>query len=149
MNDEPNEAVVDAWIALLTAQDASLNYVEKCFKQNGLPPFAWYDVLWELECASKIGLRPYILEQRTLITQYGLSRLLNRLEKDGYITKKACLDDGRGHTIMITTQGRQIRRKMWAIYSKAIQTVMGDKLTTAQCRQLSKLLKPLQPQKVL
>ncbi len=127
MSEKIEEYVVDAWIALLRAKDSSLAYVEKSLKDNGLPPFAWYDVLWELDKAGEAGLRPFEIEQQKLLSQYSLSRLLGRLEKAGYLVKTQCETDGRGHLVTITPQGREIREKMWAVYSREYrrQSVTG------------------------
>ena len=139
----PDKAVVDVWIALLKARDIAFGSVEASFKANGMPPFAWYDVLWELEKEGIEGLRPFKLEQRLLLTQYGLSRLLVRLEEAGYIRRESCDEDRRGHRVIITAAGQGVRCRMWDIYSVAIQTAIGDRFTKAQCKQLHRLLEPL------
>lgn len=147
MSENIEEYVVDAWIALLRAKDASLAYVEKSLKDNGLPPFAWYDVLWELDKAGDAGLRPFEIEQQKLLSQYSLSRLLGRLEKAGYLVKTQCQSDGRGHQVTITPQGRAIREQMWTVYSRGIQATIGDRLNEQECRQLRHILGPLMHEK--
>lgn len=143
MKVEIEEYVVDAWVALLRAKDNSLEHIEAELKRNGLPPFAWYDVLWELDKVGDAGLRPFEIEQRKLLTQYSLSRLLGRLEKQGYIIKQACSEDGRGHRAIITPEGSKIRREMWLVYSAGIQATIGEHLDEAQCRQVRQILEPL------
>jgi hypothetical protein len=51
MIHEPTEAVVDAWIALMRAQQAALLKIERAFREARLPPHSWYDALWELDRA--------------------------------------------------------------------------------------------------
>ena len=143
MKKIPNDDVVSAWICLFRAQNNAIGYVEHVFKKHGLPPFAWYDVLWELDKESAEGLRQFQLEERLLVTQYGLSRLLTRLEKAGYVEKLPCAEDGRGHRVLITESGKRVRLEMWDVYSQAINTVVGDKLSDDQCRELAGLLKKL------
>jgi hypothetical protein len=63
MPKQPSEAVVDAWIALMRAQQTTLLKIERAFREAKLPPHAWYDVLWELERAGAAGLRPFEIER--------------------------------------------------------------------------------------
>lgn len=140
MPKEPSENVVAAWIALIRAQKTSLQIVEQAFKQHDLPPLAWYDVLWELEQARPDALRPFELEQRLLMPQYGLSRLLDRIRDAGYLERRPNPDDGRGYDIAITVAGRAIRRKMWPVYADALNRAVGEKLSDAEAKKLAGLL---------
>ena len=145
MPEEPSENVVDAWIALIRAQKTSLQIVEQAFKQRDLPPLAWYDVLWELEQARPDALRPFELEKRLLMPQYGLSRLLDRIRDAGYIERRPSADDGRGYDIGITAAGRAMRRKMWPVYSAALKRALGDRLSDTEAREMAELLGKLTP----
>ena len=79
--------------------------VESALKDAGLPPLVWYDVLLELERAGEAGVRPFELERAMLLAQYNLSRLLERIEKESYIERRTCPDDGRGQLLRITESG--------------------------------------------
>lgn len=143
MRNKPSNAIIDTWIALLRAHKSRLEIVEQAFKQHGLPPLSWYDVLWELERNPADGLRPFELEQRILMPQYGLSRLLTRLLKAGYIERNPNPDDGRGYDMKITRAGLTVRKKMWPVYAAALNRAVGDKLTAAEAKQLAALLQKL------
>jgi len=143
MPKEPSENVVAAWIALIRAQKTSLQTVEQAFKQQGLPPLAWYDVLWELEQAQPDALRPFELEQRLLMPQYGLSRLLDRIRDAGYLERRPSAADGRGFDIAITAAGRAIRKKMWPVYAAALNRALGARLSDAEAKKLATLLEKL------
>ncbi|MBQ4838705.1 MULTISPECIES: MarR family winged helix-turn-helix transcriptional regulator [Pseudoalteromonas] len=140
MSIKPEEYVVDAWIALLRAKEHSLNFVEKSFKENGLPPFFWYDVLWELDKAGEKGLRPFEIEQGMLLPQYGLSRLLARMEKADYVERVPSPNDGRGHQVIITKLGKEVRQDMWKVYAKGIQSTIGENFNEDECRTIQTLL---------
>jgi DNA-binding MarR family transcriptional regulator len=135
--------VVKTWISLTRAQQLALTDIERALKEAKLPPLAWYDALLELERAGDTGLRPYELERRMLLAQYNLSRLIARLSRAGYVARKACEDDGRGQVLVITASGRAMRRRMWAVYGPAMQAALGDRLSSAEIRQLSALLESL------
>ena len=69
---------------------AAMSRVESALKAAGLPPLAWYEVLVELERAGGCGLRPFALEEALLLPQYGLSRLLARMEAAGLVVRGSC-----------------------------------------------------------
>lgn len=140
---EPSVTTVEAWTRLHRAQRLSLSIVEGALKDAGLPPLAWYDVLLELEHAEEAGMRPYELQDRLLLPQYNLSRLLGRIAGAGYLDQRPCDDDGRGQLVVITDEGRDMRRRMWAVYGPAIQAAVGDKLTARQAATLAELLRNL------
>lgn len=113
---------------------------EGALKAGGLPPLAWYDVLHELAEAGEGGLRPFELIDRVLLAQYGVSRLLARLEEDGLVEKLPVSDDGRGQTVRITSSGRDMRRRIWAVYGASIAELMGDRLSAEDLEMLAGLL---------
>jgi len=140
MMQRPSETVVDAWIALVRAQQAAVLKVERAFREAGLPPHSWYDVLWELDRAPQSGLRPFEIERRMLIAQSNISRLIDRLEGQGYVERRACEADGRGQHIAITAAGRELRRKMWPVYARAITDAVGRHLTEREAASIRELL---------
>ena len=140
MSDKSAEATIRAWARLMKAQHQALGSVEGALKTAGLPPLAWYDVLLETERAGKDGLRPFELERAMLLAQYNLSRLVDRIEAAGYVERRPCVDDGRGHLIAITDAGRAVRRRMWPVYARAIEAAVGQRLSGRQAAMLSELL---------
>jgi len=97
-------------------------------------------VLWELARSQSGRLRPYELEERTLLAQYNLSRLIDRLEKEGLVGREVFAQDGRGRWVVITDAGRQLRERMWTVYGKAIETHIGGKLAEGEARMIAGLL---------
>ena len=140
MKTNPSKTVVRAWARLMKAQQLALGSIDQALKSAELPPLAWYDALLELERAGSNGLRPFELEREMLLAQYNLSRLVDRIEKAGYLERRACDDDGRGQVIVITAAGKRIRRSMWPVYAAAIQGALGDHLSEKQSEALDALL---------
>ncbi|NJO32199.1 MAG: winged helix-turn-helix transcriptional regulator [Rhodospirillales bacterium] len=140
MTESPSKTVVRAWARLMKAQQQALASVESALKAASLPPLAWYDVLLELERAGPGGLRPFELEQRLLLAQYNLSRLVDRIEGAGYIGRKPCEEDGRGQLLAATDAGKAIRRKMWPVYARAIEAAIGQRLSSKEASALDGLL---------
>jgi DNA-binding MarR family transcriptional regulator len=138
---KPSEAAVLAWSRLVRAHDVALGTVEQALKTASLPPLEWYDVLLELERAGP--LRPRDLQNRLLLAQYNLSRLLDRMAAAGTVEKQACADDGRGQLVAITEAGRALRRRMWPVYAGAIEAAVGSKLGEEEAGTLADLLQRL------
>jgi len=85
-------------------------------------------------------LRPRDLQDRLLLAQYNLSRLLERMEADKLISRERCSEDARCQWVRATVSGKALRQRMWPVYSEAIQRVLGAKLSPAQAKHLSELL---------
>jgi DNA-binding MarR family transcriptional regulator len=143
MSKKPSESVVLAWIALMRAQQVALLHIEKTFKDAGLPSLSVYDALWELDKAGDAGLRPFELGRQMLVTQWNMSRLIERLVQNGLATRDACEDDGRGNRIAITRAGKDLRKRMWAVYAPAISEALGLDLSDRDADTLARLLQPI------
>ncbi len=140
MPRNPSDAVTRAWARLIRAHTNLVGAVEADLKAAGLPPLAWYDVLLELTRASGGRLRPLELEKETLLAQYNLSRLLDRLAKEGLITRAPHEDDARGQWVVITEKGRAMQARTWKVYARSIQRHVGDKLDDKAANTLAGLL---------
>ncbi|MCX9000032.1 MarR family winged helix-turn-helix transcriptional regulator [Rhizobiaceae bacterium BDR2-2] len=137
---QPSPAVTRAWVRLMRAQQLVLGAIEQDLKAAELPPLGWYDVLLELSRAEGGRLRPYEIEDRTLLAQHNLSRLLDRMDKAGLVQREVFADDGRGRWAIITDAGRAMQARMWNVYAGALQRHLGDKLDDAQADDLAELL---------
>ncbi len=142
---EPSDTAVTAWRRLVSTQHMVLSAVEADLKAAGFPPLAWYDVLLELSREPTGCLRPFQIEERILLAQYNLSRLLTRLERAGYVARESCEEDNRGNLVRITDKGASLRRRMWPAYGAAISRRIGDHLSEREAAHLAKLLDKLQP----
>jgi DNA-binding MarR family transcriptional regulator len=140
MAGKPSQTVERAWARLIKAQRTAFAGVEHALKAAGLPALAWYDALLELERAGAPGLRPFELERAMLLEQYNLSRLIDRMEKAGYVERRPCAEDGRGQVVVITTAGKALRRRMWPVYAAAIEDALGRHLSEQQAKSLDALL---------
>jgi DNA-binding MarR family transcriptional regulator len=143
MSRNPSDATVKAWTRLMRAREAVLGAIERDLKSAGCPPLAWYDVLLELSRAPDGRLRPIEIEKVTLVAQYNLSRLLDRLEREGLVRREPCGDDGRGQWAVITEKGRAAQARTWKIYAKSIQKHVGDRLDDKAAAALADLLERL------
>lgn len=145
VSEKPSPATVRAWACLLRVRQVVLEAVQADLKAAGLPPLEWYDVLLELARAPQGRLRPFEIEQRVLLAQYNISRLLARLERAGLVGREPCPEDGRGQWIVLTEAGRSQQRAIWRVYGASIERHVGERLDEAQAVQLADLLTKLAP----
>lgn len=139
----PGDAVTAAWIGLMRAQQIAIRSAERALRRAGLPPYGWYDALWELEKAGDEGLRITEIEQRMLVTQSNVSRLVDRLEAASCIARKPSPTDGRAQQIVITEAGRAVRAQMWPVYAEVIETVLGDHVSADDAGRMAQILAPV------
>jgi DNA-binding MarR family transcriptional regulator len=143
VSEFPSPAAIQAWARLLRASQRSLEIVEERLKARNLPPLVWYDVLHELAQSGEEGLRPYELESRMLLKQYHLSRLLARMDRAGAVERVRHARDRRGQVVRITSRGRELRRRMWAVYGPAIVRLVQAPLVEGEPEALARLLRKL------
>lgn len=143
MSRAPDRATVDAWIGLHAASRRLLERVEKDLHAADLPPLAWYDVLLEVDRAGDTPLRQGELGERLLLAKHGISRLVDRLEREGLVARHPCPDDQRVQFVTATAAGRRMLRRMWTVYGASLQRHFGARLGPGQAASLRDLLDPL------
>ena len=65
-----------------------------------------YDVLVQLSESPGRRLRMTDLAERVLLSRSGLTRLVDRLERDGLVRREPCPDDARGTFTVLTDRGQ-------------------------------------------
>lgn len=98
-------AQLRAWRSFLRAHAVVTRRLESdLLEEQGLP-LASYDVLVQLVEAPQRRLRMSELAERVLLSRSGLTRLVDRLEREGLVRREACEDDARGLFTVITDAG--------------------------------------------
>ncbi|MGE3142933.1 MAG: MarR family winged helix-turn-helix transcriptional regulator [Hyphomonadaceae bacterium] len=137
----PSDPLQRAWIALARVAPKMQEAVEASLKEAGLPPLEWYSVLWSLERAGG-EVRPRDLGEALFLARYNVSRLIDRMEAEGLVARRACPGDARGHNLALTPKGKELRLKMWAVHAPAMARAMAP-LNDAEALALQKLLEKL------
>jgi DNA-binding MarR family transcriptional regulator len=105
----------------LTAHARVTGAVEAALAAAGLPPLAWYDVLWPLHRAPRRRLRIGALAAEVTLSRTGLSRLVDRIERAGLARREPSPEDRRGAYLVITPAGSATLRKMWPVYQRVLE----------------------------
>jgi DNA-binding MarR family transcriptional regulator len=143
-NDEdasrPATLWYDAWRGVLFASSRTLQVAEPDLIANAGFPLTWLDVLAQLYDAGDEGLRMQELEQRSLFTRSGLTRLVDRIEAAGLVRREAVAGDRRGVRVVLTAEGRLRHDAAFADHNKVIEREFGRRLTDAQLRAVADAL---------
>jgi DNA-binding MarR family transcriptional regulator len=108
------------WRAFLRAHSAMLRRISRDLDEAGLPPLAWYDVLAALRDAPEGRLRQVELAEQVMLSNSGLSRLLDRIEAKELIERMSCPTDRRAFFIRLTDDGRELLERMWPVYARGV-----------------------------
>ena len=92
-------------------------------------PLSWYDVLIELYEAPERRLRMHEVAERVVLSRSGLTRLVDRLEAEGFLRRDRSGTDRRGAYAVITEEGIAALRHSWPIYARGIAQYFAHFLT--------------------
>lgn len=129
-----------AWARLLRVHKILLEKVQADLSAADLPPLEWYDLLLELDMAEGNRLRLYDLGLRMVLSRSNLTRLCDRLEKEGLIAREQCAEDRRGLFATLTQAGAEMRRTMWPVYKRSVEQHFAAHLSQAQASELATVL---------
>lgn len=145
MGERLSEDHLRAWRAILGAHSGVVADAEEALRAEGLPPLSWYDVLWPLHRDPE-GLRMRELTAAvTSIGRTGLSRLVDRLEAGGLITRERDPADRRGVRVRITPEGSDLLRRMWPVYADVLQRRVGAVIDAGEAARLAGVLERIAP----
>jgi DNA-binding MarR family transcriptional regulator len=95
-----------AWGGLLRSHATLVKELDRELEHAHGLPLNEYEVLLLLARADGGRLRMSDLAERVLLSQSGLTRLVDRLERAGYVERVRCKEDRRGLFALITDEGR-------------------------------------------
>ncbi len=95
----------DAWRGFLRIHACLHKQLDAELEAAHRLPLSSYDVLIQLADAPDHRMRMCDLADSVLLSRSGMSRLADRLERDGLIERCACADDARGAFACITPAG--------------------------------------------
>jgi DNA-binding MarR family transcriptional regulator len=114
------EVELGTWRAFLRAHSTMLRRISRDLEDADMPPLAWYDVLATLSEAPDHRLRQVEIAERVLLSNSGLSRLIDRIEARGLVKRVQCPDDRRSLNVELTDDGAAMLERMWPAYARAI-----------------------------
>jgi DNA-binding MarR family transcriptional regulator len=101
----PDDPRLRAWVAFLQAHAVVTRRLEAELQAERGLSLAEYDALVQLAVADGRRLRMSELAERVVLSRSGVSRLVDRLEGDGLVARRACPTDARGSWAELTPAG--------------------------------------------
>jgi DNA-binding MarR family transcriptional regulator len=95
-----------------------------------------YEVLMYLADAEDERMRMCDLASSILLSRSGLTRLVDRLQREGLLERVACSDDARGAFAKLTPAGRAKLRAARATHLAGVRAMFLDLFTPAELAQL-------------
>jgi DNA-binding MarR family transcriptional regulator len=133
-----NKLATEAWEALFRSQVTVMRRLHRHHRGAGTP-MREYDVLYNLAIQPGRQLRLRDLNEHILLTQPSLSRLVERLEADGLVSRCSDPNDRRGTVIRLTEAGLQEQRRLGREHVRALGEYVGGALTAEELQTLRNL----------
>ena len=131
---------LSAWRAFLRAHSQVTRRLEADLLSEHDLSLPTYDVLVQLSEAPNRRLRMTELAERVLLSRSGLTRLVDRLEREGLVERQACPSDARGTHAVLSDAGLERLRAAWPTHLRGVAQHVTDRLTAEETTQLSAIL---------
>jgi DNA-binding MarR family transcriptional regulator len=102
-----DERELRAWRGMLRAHAALTKALDADLESAHALPLSSYEVLLYLNDAEGKRLRMRDLAASVILSRSGLTRLADRLEREGLIRRESCSDDARGAFAVLTPAGAE------------------------------------------
>jgi DNA-binding MarR family transcriptional regulator len=134
------ESELAAWRGMLRAHAALLNTLDGELEQAHGVPLSSFEVLLALHGAPERRMRMFDLAASVLLSRSGLTRLVDRLERESLVARDSCEQDARGSFAVLTDAGERkllaarvthlegVRRHFLAKFSAAELDILGNLL---------------------
>ena len=129
-----------AWRLFLRAHARVIRVLEAELMAKHQLPLGSYDVLVQLVEAPERRLRMSELAERVLLSRSGLTRLVDRMEREGLVRREPCEDDARGLYTVLTDAGYDRLRGASGTHLRGVLDHGTGRLDDAEARDLADLL---------
>lgn len=138
--DMPSRDDLAVWRSFLRAHAQLIRTLEAELGEAREIPLASYDVLVQLAEAPAHRLRMTELADRVLLSRSGLTRLIDRLERDGLVRREPVPDDARGMYAVLTAAGTDRLRSATRVHLPGIEAHFARRFNRQELARLGQLL---------
>jgi DNA-binding MarR family transcriptional regulator len=142
---ELSPVALGAWRGLLRAHAAIVEELDRELQDAHDLPLTAYEVLVVLESAPDRRLRMSELASSVFLSQSGVTRLVDRLERDRLVRRERCDDDRRGLFARITPVGLRRLRAARPTHLAGVRRCFAAEFTDEELRDLASLWERLLP----
>jgi len=134
---------LEAWVAFLRSHAAIIRELSAQLQREHGLTLNDYEVLLHLSHAEGGMLRRVDLAERVLLTASGITRLLEGLEKAGFVCKRNCESDARVTYAMLTDAGAEKLRRASATHLRGVDELFLARYSGSELATLAELLSRL------
>lgn len=131
---------LEAWKTLVVIHAQLFSALDEQMQAEHGRSLGDYDVLVQLSSAPGQSLRMCDLASAVLLSPSGLSRRVERLERDGLVLRRRAAGDGRNIEATLTAAGRRLFRRLQVTHHEGIKELFADEFSNAELDALAELL---------
>lgn len=128
MSEPLDDDRMGAWQAFLRAHRRLLDQLAGELAEARDLPLTWYDVLVNVAGAPQGRIRMSELADGVLLSQSGLTRLVDRMVGAGLVDRVPCPTDRRGLLVVLTPEGRAALRDAAPVHLSGVARHFGAHL---------------------
>jgi DNA-binding MarR family transcriptional regulator len=126
-----------AWRGFLRVQSSLFHQLDAELSATHDLPLRSYEVLLLLEDAPRRRLRMADLSRSVLLSASGVTRLVDRLEREGLVGRERCAEDGRGYWAVLTEAGDRRLQEARATHLAGVRRLFLDRLDDGDLERLA------------
>jgi DNA-binding MarR family transcriptional regulator len=126
-----------AWRGFLRVQSSLIRELDAELTAAHDLPLRSYEVLLLLEDSPRQRLRMSDLSRSVLLSPSGVTRLVDRLQRDGLVGRERCPEDGRGYFAVLTKAGDSRLREARATHLAGVRRLFLERLADDDLRRLA------------
>lgn len=140
VSTRPDPTALDSWRVFLRAHAVITRRLEAELIEEQDLPLASYDVLVQLVDAPGHRLRMTELASAVLLSRSGLSRLVDRLQREGLVRREVATEDARGMYAVLQPAGLSRLRNAAPTHLRGVAEHMTSKFSDDELAALRALL---------
>jgi DNA-binding MarR family transcriptional regulator len=122
------ELELGAWRGLLRAHAGMVRRLDADLRARHGITLTSYEALMLVGDSPSSRVRISELSRATLLSISGMSRMIDRLEREGLVRREPCEDDGRGAEVALTPSGRGRLRAARASHLAGVRAEFLERL---------------------
>jgi DNA-binding MarR family transcriptional regulator len=123
------ELELRAWRGMLRAHAALTKALDADLEAEHGIPLTSYEVLLHLAAAPEQQMRMSELADSVVLSRSGLTRLVDRMEREGLLARASCPSDARGSFAILTEAGRDKLSAARGTHLAGVRARFLDRLT--------------------
>jgi DNA-binding MarR family transcriptional regulator len=139
------EGELRAWRGLLRAYGCLAKRLDAELESAHRLPMTSYEVLHHLEEASRGRMRMCELAEQAQLSRSGLTRLVDRLERDGLLERCSCEHDARGSYACLTDAGRERLQEARVTHLGVVREHFLSRFSEAELRDVADIWERIAP----